>query len=100
MNVDKKAHLHKLEEGRKIEFCSECGSMLVPKDGEENVLQCPDCGNEQKLSDEGDYKIKEEKRDAKSPEVAVVEEEKEKKIKEPKYDIDDDVKAEVFEDQY
>ena len=74
--------------------------MLVPKNGEKKVLQCPDCGNEEKLNDEGDYKIKEEKKEGKSPEVAVVEEGEGKKIKEPEYDIDDDVKAEVFEETY
>ncbi len=83
-----------------MEFCSDCGSMLVPREGDGQVLECPDCGNEEKLSDEGDYKIKEEKKGRKSPEVAVVEDEEEKKIQRQEYDIDDDVKAEVFEETY
>ncbi len=83
-----------------MEFCSECGTMLVPKKDKSEVLVCPDCGNEEKLDSERDYQIKEEKKKGKEPGVAVVEESKEKRIREQEYDIDDDVMEDVFEETY
>ena len=83
-----------------MKFCSECKSMLIPKEEGSDLLKCPECGNEEKLDEEQGYKIEEENKNQKTSEVAVVEEEKEKKIREPEYEIDDDVKAEVLEETY
>ncbi|KXB05767.1 hypothetical protein AKJ51_04835, partial [candidate division MSBL1 archaeon SCGC-AAA382A20] len=82
-----------------MEFCSECGTMLVPGKDKKS-LTCPDCGAKKRLDSEKDYKLMEENKDKKAPGVAVVEGEEEKRIEEPKYDIDTDVKAEIFEETY
>ena len=79
-----------------MEFCPECGTMLLPKKGEENILTCPDCGNEKKLEKEENYKIGEEKKKGKEKEVAIVEEER-KSIEQPDYDLDtDDAYSEMY----
>ncbi len=39
-----------------MEFCPECGAMLLPKNG---ILKC-NCGYEQKLSDKDEYEVSEE----------------------------------------
>lgn len=82
-----------------MEFCPECGTMLVPESEESDKLVCPDCGREENLGSEKEYKFEEEKKEKKAPGVAVVEEEK-KKIEEPDYDIDTDVREDVFEEAY
>ncbi len=80
-----------------MEFCPECGTMLVPNDEEGEVkLLCPECGNEEKMTEEDKYKKGEEKKKGKEKEVAVVEKER-KKIEEPDYDLDtDDAFSEMY----
>ena len=79
-----------------MEFCPECGTMLLPKEGGENKLACPDCGNEEKLEEEESYKIGEEKEKGKEKEVAIVEEER-KELEQPDYDLDtDDAHSEMY----
>lgn len=79
-----------------MEFCPECGTMLLPKEDGENKLVCPDCGNEEKLEEEESYKIGEEKEKGKEKEVAIVEEER-KELEQPDYDLDtDDAYSEMY----
>ena len=40
-----------------MEFCPECGAMLLPKDG---ILKCNSCGHEKNLSDNNDYEVSED----------------------------------------
>ena len=40
-----------------MEFCPECGAMLLPKDG---ILKCNSCGHEKNLADNNDYEVSEE----------------------------------------
>lgn len=37
-----------------MEFCPECGAMLLPRDG---ILKCNTCGYEQNLADEKAYEV-------------------------------------------
>lgn len=84
-----------------MEFCSECGTMLMPqKKGKYIWLVCPDCGHYRKLKKEEDYKIGEEKSKEEKPKVAVVEEETTRKIERPDFDIDTDAYAEIYEEEY
>lgn len=84
-----------------MKFCSECGAMLMPQEkGKHTWLVCPDCGHYEKLKDEEDYRFGEEKRKGEESKVAVVEEDKKRKIKEPDYDIDTDAYAEIYEESY
>lgn len=85
--------------GKKIKFCPECGTMLIPKEEGEKLI-CPDCGKEEKLQSKEDYKLQEEAGGKKAPGIAVVEEERKKKFKKPEYDIDTDVSPEFFEESY
>lgn len=81
-----------------MEFCSECGTVLMPKEkGKNTWLVCPDCDHYRKLKEEDDYKIGEEKEKEKK-DVTVIEEEESKKIKEPEYDLDTDAYAEMYEE--
>ena len=40
-----------------MEFCPECGAMLLPNDG---VLKCNSCGYSNELSDDNEYKLERE----------------------------------------
>lgn len=40
-----------------MEFCPECGAMLLPKDG---ILKCNSCGHEKNLSDNNEYEVSED----------------------------------------
>ncbi len=83
-----------------MEFCSECGTMLMPqKKGKYIWLVCPECGHYRKLKEEDDYKIGKENENGES-EVAVVEEETARKIEEPDYEIDPDAYTEIYEEEY
>ncbi len=90
-------HLLKSCEGENMEFCPECGTILMPKEKGENIwLVCPDCGSYKKLKEEEGYRIGEEKKKGKEKEVVVVEEER-KKIEQPDYDLDtDDAYSEMY----
>lgn len=80
-----------------MEFCSKCGTILMPQEKGKNVwLVCPDCGSYKKLKKEEDYKIGEEKKRGEKSKVAIVEEERKTKIKEPDYDLDTDVNPEFY----
>lgn len=82
-----------------MEFCSECGTMLMPQEkGKHTWLVCPECGHYRKLKEEDDYKIGSEKEEGEESEVAVIEEETGRKIEEPDYDIDTDAYAEIYEE--
>ena len=37
-----------------MEFCPECGAMLLPNDG---ILKCNSCGYEENLSDDSEYEV-------------------------------------------
>lgn len=37
-----------------MEFCPECGAMLLPKDG---VLNCGSCGYSKNLADDNEYEV-------------------------------------------
>lgn len=86
-----------------MKFCSNCGTMLIPKEKGKGIkLVCPECGHWKKLKDEDDYKISGKKTKKKPEKVAVVEEEEEekkkkKRIEEETYDIDTDAYAELYE---
>ncbi len=80
-----------------MKFCPECGTMLMPQEkGENTWLVCPNCESYQKLKEEDDYKIEEERREGEEKKVAVVEEESEVEIKEPDYDLDTDAAMEFY----
>lgn len=68
--------------------------------GKHTWLVCPNCGHYKKLKKEEDYKIGSERKRDESSKVAVIEEEKKRKFKEPKYDIDTDAYAEIYEEGY
>lgn len=73
--------------------------MLMPQEkGKHTWLVCPDCGHYRKLKKEEDYKISSQKKESGKGEVAVIEEEKKRKIKQPEYDIDTDAYSEMYED--
>ena len=40
-----------------MEFCPNCGAMLLPKDG---ILKCKTCGHEKNLSDNDAYEVSED----------------------------------------
>ena len=40
-----------------MEFCPECGAMLLPRDG---ILKCNTCGYEKGSTDKEEYKVSEE----------------------------------------
>ena len=40
-----------------MEFCPECGAMMLPSDG---VLKCNSCGYSNELSDNNEYKLERE----------------------------------------
>jgi len=82
-----------------MKFCPECGTMLVPQSKENEKLTCSECGKEEVLGSEKEYRFEEKKKDRKAPGVPVVEEEK-KKVEVPDYDIDTDVREEVFKETY
>lgn len=37
-----------------MEFCPECGAMMLPNEG---ILKCNSCGYEESLSDESEYEV-------------------------------------------
>ena len=44
-----------------MEFCSECGKLLVPKKkGKSKILVCSKCGLEFKLNEKGGYDVQDE----------------------------------------
>lgn len=90
-------HLIICVRGGNMEFCPECGTMLMPKEKGENMwLVCPDCDSYKKLKEEEDYRKGEEKKKGKEKEVTIVEEER-KKIEQPDYDLDtDDAYSEMY----
>lgn len=60
-----------------MKFCPKCGTMLMPQEkGENTWLVCPNCESYQRLKEEEDYKIKEERSKGEEKKVAVVEKEK------------------------
>ncbi|RMF89277.1 MAG: hypothetical protein D6733_06625 [Methanobacteriota archaeon] len=72
-----------------MEFCSQCKSLMVPKNvGSRTVLVCRGCGHEKKKVKVGEYKITEESRN-KKPDVMVVEEEMKKDIEEQRRYMED-----------
>lgn len=82
-----------------MKFCPECGTMLMPQEkGKNTWLVCPNCESYQKLKEEDDYKIKEERREGKEKKVVVVEEESGVEIREPDYDLDTDAAMEFYEE--
>lgn len=82
-----------------MKFCPECGTMLMPQEkGKYTWLVCPNCESYQKLKEEDDYKIQEEKEKREEKKVAVVEEDKKLEIKEPDYDLDTDACMELYEE--
>ena len=40
-----------------MEFCPNCGAMMLPKEG---ILKCNSCGHEKNLSDDNEYKLDKE----------------------------------------
>ena len=41
-----------------MEFCPECGKLLIPKKkGKSKVLTCPKCGYESKLDEKNSYEV-------------------------------------------
>ncbi|MFP4006061.1 MAG: hypothetical protein ACLFUR_05000 [Candidatus Hadarchaeia archaeon] len=84
-----------------MEFCSDCGKMLMPKKSDDEMtLECPNCGHTKKLFREKDYRFGKEKKNRKNADVAVVEEEKKTKIEQTEFEIDTDAYAEMYEEGY
>ncbi len=82
-----------------MEFCSECGTIMMPKHKDNSVwLVCSNCGHSQELKQENDYKIGSQSKKEKKPEVAVIEKETRKRYREPNYDLDLDPYAEIYDD--
>lgn len=84
-----------------MEFCSECGTMLMPQEKGKHIwLVCPNCGHYRKLKKEDDYKFGENREKGKESEIAIIEDEKKRKIRKPEYDIDTDAYTDLYEGGY
>lgn len=82
-----------------MEFCSECGTIMMPKEGDDGIfLVCSNCGNSVKLEREDDYKIGSQKEKDRKTGVAIIEESKARKYSEPDYDIDMDAYVEIYDE--
>ncbi len=72
-----------------MEFCSECKSLMVPKEvGSRKILVCRSCGHEKKKVKVGEYKITEAAR-SKQREVVVIDEESKLDVEEWRRYLDD-----------
>lgn len=72
-----------------MEFCSECKSLMVPKEvGSKKILVCRGCGHEKKRVKVGEYTITEQARN-KREEIVVIEEETKRDFEEQRRYNDD-----------
>lgn len=72
-----------------MEFCSECKSLMVPKEvGTRKILVCRSCGHEKKKLKVGEYKITESGGN-KQRDVIVIEEESKMDLEERRRYLDD-----------
>ncbi len=72
-----------------MEFCSECKSLMVPKNtGSRTILVCRGCGREKKKVKVGEYKIQETS-NRKRGDVVIIEDESKLDLEEQRRYMDD-----------